>query len=117
MSVEKNLKVNNVNNEKYLYLLKSIFDLTNMEIKVLSLFISAGKRNNLSLSETYKLFETNVRKKVAEVLGKEVKDINLYIYKLKQKNTIRSRGDKYIFNSIVYNKENVNKLSFNLEWS
>ena len=112
----RNLKVKNVNIEKYLYLLKSIFNLTDMEITVLASFIRVGKNNNLPLSKTYKLFETSIRKQVAGYLNKSVTDINLYIYKLKKKNTIRDNNGKYLFNSIVYSEDDINNLSFNLVW-
>ena len=112
----RNLKVKNVDVEKYLYLLKSIFNLTDMEITVLASFIRVAKSNSLSLDKTYKVFETSVRKQVAKHLNKQVTDINLYIHKLKKKNTIRDNNGKYIFNSIVYSKDDVNNLSFNLVW-
>jgi hypothetical protein len=89
------IKVNSTN--KYLQLWNGIFNLTDMEIKVLStlvdLQIETGEKN---------LCTSDNKKKAARALNiSDFNTLNNYVKKFKDKGAIRKVGKNYVLNQLL----------------
>ena len=85
---------------KYLQLWNGIFNLTDMELEILSLFI-----DNSSTIED--VCNVNTKKKAALILKiEDYRTLNNYVKRLKDKGAINSKKKKYILNTILNPKLN-----------
>tara|TARA_B100000497_G_C7689685_1_gene418933 strand:- start:2851 stop:3183 length:333 start_codon:yes stop_codon:yes gene_type:complete len=89
------IKVNST--YKYLQLWNGIFNLTDMELKVLATLVDlqvASKEQNLCMSDN--------KKKAARALGiSDFNTLNNYVKKFKDKRAIRKVGKNYVLNQLL----------------
>lgn len=95
--MEQNITIKVNSTYKYLQLWNGIFNLTDMELKVLSTLVDfqiQEKAENLCASD--------IKKKAARSLGiSDFNTLNNYVKKFKDKRAIRKVGKNYVLNQLL----------------
>lgn len=96
---------------KYLQLWNGIFNLTDMELKVLSILVDSQ-----TVSEEDNLCSPKLKKVTANALGiKDPHTLNNYVKKFKDKKAIYKDGKNYKLNTLL--NINTESVEININWS
>jgi hypothetical protein len=108
--MDQNLTIKVSSTYKYLQLWNGIFNLTDKEIKILSLFIDTNKElNNVNLCTP------DAKRLVAESIGfTDYNTLNNYVKKFKDKGVLLKRGRDYHLNKLL--NINTKSVRINLQW-
>jgi len=108
--MDQNLTIKVNSTYKYLQIWNGIFNLTDKELKILSLFVDINKE----LKEV-SLCTPKSKKLVAEKVGfKDHNTLNNYVKKFKDKGVLLKRGRNYSLNKLLNIK--TQSVRINLQW-
>lgn len=103
------IPVNSTN--KYLSIWNGIFNLTPMELMILSTFIDVQ-----NVTEKNNICTISNKKEVARIVGiKDYNTLNNYIKKLKDKGALLHDGKKYTLNRLL--NTNNTEIELSIQWS
>jgi len=108
--MDQNLTIKVNSTYKYLQIWNGIFNLTEKELKILSLFVDANKEK-----EGVNICTPAAKKLVAKQLGfTDHNTLNNYVKKFKDKGVLLKRGRNYSLNKLLNTK--TKSVRINLQW-
>tara|TARA_R110002020_G_scaffold400391_2_gene610470 strand:- start:172 stop:510 length:339 start_codon:yes stop_codon:yes gene_type:complete len=109
--MEQNLTIKVNSTYKYLQIWNGIFNLTDKELKIISLFIDVNKTLNSA-----NLCTPKAKKLVAKELGfVDYNTLNNYVKKFKDKGVLLKKGRNYKLNKLL--NINTTSVRINLQWN
>mgnify|MGYP003109812978 FL=1 len=109
MNQKITIKVNST--FKYLQLWNGVFNLTDMELRVLAALVDCNQ-----ITEDKNLCTSKNKKAAARSLGiKDFNTLNNYVKKFKDKGAIRKDGKNYVLNQLL--NTNTESVQVNVKWS
>ena len=109
--MERTLTINVDNTAKYLRIWNGLFNLTDMELKILSYFIDINKELKHA-----NLCAPKIKKLVAKQIGfDDHNTLNNYVKKLKDKGVLLKKGRNYTLNSLL--RIGTTRVCINIQWN